>query len=63
MPEIAYWGVEGIKGISSLSKMGCSQNYGPLLAIDYMTAPNKIPRWDPNFGNYPYVPMFPTKPQ
>ena len=26
--------------------MACSQNYGPLLAVEYMTAP------EPNFGNY-----------
>ena len=31
--------------------------YGPLLAIDYITPPRylRIPKWDPNFGNYLHV--------
>ena len=36
--------------------MGCSQNDGPLLVIGYNTAPRTysgVPKWDPNFGNYP----------
>ena len=40
--------------------VGCSQNYGPRLAIDYVTASNigGVPRWDPNFGNtHVYFPV------
>ena len=36
--------------------MGCSQNDGPLLVIGHITAPRTysgVPKWDPNFGNYP----------
>ena len=36
---------------------GFSQNYGPLLVNDgFMTPSNdlRIPKWDPNVGNYPY---------
>ena len=29
--------------------VGCSQNYEPLLVMDYITAP----KWDLDFGNYP----------
>ena len=36
--------------------MGCSQNHGPLLVIDYIAAPILgVPKWDSNFGNCPYV--------
>ena len=41
----------------SLAKayQGCSQNYGPLRLIDYITTPNLgVPKWDPNSGDYPY---------
>ena len=36
--------------------MGCFQNYGPILVLGYITAPNVfgVPKRDPNFGNYPY---------
>ena len=35
--------------------MGSSQTYGPLLAMNYIAAPNISGyQHDPNFGNYPY---------
>ena len=36
--------------------MGYSEYYGPHLVIDYFRAPNisGYPKWDPNFGNYPF---------
>ena len=36
---------------------GDSHNYGPFLVMDYITAPNilRVPKWDPNFGNYPFI--------
>ena len=41
----------------SLAKayQGCSQNYGSLRLIEYITTPILgVPKWDPNCGNYPY---------
>ena len=40
--------------VPSISPVVTSQNYGPLLVMDYITAPYLgVPKWDPNFGNYP----------
>ena len=46
--------LSGIKTASSTR--GCSQNYGPLLVTNYITAPDILGyhNWDPNFGNYPF---------
>ena len=37
--------------------MGCSQNCGSLLVIEYITAPNiqGLPKRDLSLGNYPYT--------
>ena len=37
--------------------MDCSQKYEPLLVTDYITAPS-VPKWEPNFGNYPHTRHF-----
>ena len=38
------------------SHMGYSQNYGPFLVVDYISAPTTSGHQnkDPNLGNYPY---------
>ena len=44
--------LSGIK--TANSTRGCSQNYGPLLVTDYITAPDILGyhNWDPNFAIY-----------
>ena len=36
--------------------LGCSQNYGPFLVLNYTAAPSVlgVPKWEPNFKNYPF---------
>ena len=34
-------------------RLRVSQNHGLFLVIYYSTAPLRVPKWDPNFGNCP----------